>query len=474
MLNNYNYFITLAEELNISRAAEKLFISHQCLSKYLKNLEIEYQTPLLERAPKLKLTLAGEALLETFRKVQFLEQNLQSQLEDIKNAKRGVIRLGTTEGRYRILMPKLLAQYHKLYPDVDLDVRYATSGDLAESIRKNELDVVLLNRTFVDENEFEVKPLIDEKLYLIVSDNMLARYFPDQYPECKDRFLKEGVDLADFQDFPFVLNTRKFKWDTSVNFSLSRNKLLEIGGEQQVITLGERDECYIAKVGDPLIQYYGYKVIGVWNTQEEINANPHFSQDVPGGVRIADTNGDGQLTADDRVVLGNPYPDFTWGITNTFKYKDFDFSFLIQGVQGITVYNGDAYYNESKRYNRAYTENRWVSPEHPGNGMTPYENKGYNLSLTDYPLENASYACLRNVTVGYTLPKTLTRKWNITSLRFYLTGSNLLYIWSGDYRGINPESRMTTNQYASAMISGYQRGGFPLTSTISAGFDINF
>ena len=84
MLNNYNYFITLAEELNISRAAEKLYISHQCLSKYLKNLEIEYQTPLLERAPKLKLTLAGEALLETFRKVQFLEQNLQSQLEDIK------------------------------------------------------------------------------------------------------------------------------------------------------------------------------------------------------------------------------------------------------------------------------------------------------------------------------------------------------------------------------------------------------
>ena len=269
-------------------------------------------------------------------------------------------------------------------------------------------------------------------------------------------------------------NTSKFKWDTSVNFSLSRNKLLEIGGEQQVITLGERDECYIAKVGDPLIQYYGYKVIGVWNTQEEINANPHFSQDVPGGVRVADTNGDGQLTADDRVVLGNPYPDFTWGITNTFKYKDFDFSFLIQGVQGITVYNGDVYYNESKRYNRAYTKNRWVSPDHPGDGMTPYENKGYNLSLTDYPLENASYACLRNVTLGYTLPKTLTRKWNITNLRFYVTGNNLLYIWSGKYRGINPESRMTTNQYASAMIAGYQRGGFPLTSTISAGFDINF
>ena len=211
MLNNYNYFITLAEELNISRAAEKLFISHQCLSKYLKNLEAEYQTPLLERSPRLKLTLAGEALLAAFRKVQFLEQNLQNQLDDIKNAKRGSIRLGTTEGRYRILVPELLAQYHKLYPEVQLDVRYAQSDELAEGLRKNELDVVILNRTFVDEREFEFKPLIDEKLYLIVSDNMLARYFPDQYPACRERFLAEGVDLADFQALPFVLNTRKFK-----------------------------------------------------------------------------------------------------------------------------------------------------------------------------------------------------------------------------------------------------------------------
>lgn len=269
-------------------------------------------------------------------------------------------------------------------------------------------------------------------------------------------------------------NSRKFSWDTSINFSLSRNKLLEIGGEEQVITLGERNECYIAKVGEPLIQYYGYKVIGIWNSAEEIAANPHFPQDVPGGVRIADINEDGELTAEDRVTLGNPYPDFTWGINNTFKIKDFDISFLIQGVQGITVYNGDVYYNESKRYNRAYTKNRWVSAENPGDGMTPYENVGYNLCLTDYPLENASYACLRNLTVGYTLPKQLTRKWHITNLRVYLSGSNLLYIWGGKYRGINPESRMTTNQYSSAMISGYQRGGFPLTSTISAGFDINF
>ena len=123
-----------------------------------------------------------------------------------------------------------------------------------------------------------------------------------------------------------------------------------------------------------------------------------------------------------------------------------------------------------------YTKNRWVSAEHPGDGKTPYQNvkTGHDLMLTDYPLQNASYACLRNFTVGYTLPATAARKIKLSGVRFYVSGSNLFYIWGSGYKGINPESRMTSGDYSSAMISGYQRGGFPLTSTISAGFDINF
>ena len=272
------------------------------------------------------------------------------------------------------------------------------------------------------------------------------------------------------------MKSRKFSWDTNINFSLSRNKLLELGGEQQMISLGERNEGYLAKVGEPLIQFYGYKTCGVWNSAEEIAANPHFSDDAPGGIRIVDTNNDGSLTPEDRVALGTPYPDFTWGITNTFQIKDFDISFLIQGVQGITVLNGDVYYNETKKWNKKYTKNRWVSAEHPGDGKTPYQNvkTGHDLMLTDYPLQNASYACLRNFTVGYTLPATAARKIKLSGVRFYVSGSNLFYIWGSGYKGINPESRMTSGDYSSAMISGYQRGGFPLTSTISAGFDINF
>ena len=266
---------------------------------------------------------------------------------------------------------------------------------------------------------------------------------------------------------------RNFTWTTDFNFSLSRNKLLEIGGEREVITQGERNENYIARVGEPLIQYYGFRTSGVWNSTDEIQSNPHFAADVPGGLRIVDTKTDGVLNDEDRVALGDPYPDFTYGMTNTFKIGKFDLSFLIQGVQGITVFNGDVFYNESHKYNTAYLKDRWVSPQNPGNGKVPYMKVGYDMLLTDYPLQDGSYVCLRNVIMGYTFSKKDLRN-KLDGLRIYLTGNNLAYLWSKDYKGVNPESRMTSGVYSSPMIAGYQRGGFPVTTTITFGVDVKF
>ena len=284
------------------------------------------------------------------------------------------------------------------------------------------------------------------------------------------RVRNSGLEL---QLDTYNIEHKNFTWETNINFSFNRNRLLEIGGEREVISQGERSENYIARVGEPLIQYYGFKTIGVWNSLEEIQTNPHFSNDVPGGLRIWDANGDGVLNDDDRVALGDPYPDFSYGMTNTFRIGKLDISFLIQGVQGVTVFNGDVYYNETHRYNRAYLENRWVSPSHPGDGKTPYGKNGYDILLTDYPLQDGSYVCLRNATVGYTFSKKdLNNKLN--GLRIYLSGNNLAYIWSKDYKGINPESRMTSGAYDTPMIDGYQRGGFPLTSTVILGIDFKF
>ncbi len=278
----------------------------------------------------------------------------------------------------------------------------------------------------------------------------------------------------------FNIKKKGFEWQTTLNFATNDNLLLQLGGEEQVLSFGERSEVYIAKVGGPSIQYYGYKTDGVWMSQEEID-NSGLVANVgkntkPGTLKVVDQNGDGIIDAYDRVTLGDPFPDFTWGMTNSFKIKNFDVSFLIQGVQGITVLNGDGYYQETKKINRAYTKNRYISAEHPGDGKTPTfaNSDGMPWELTDYLLQNGSYAALRDLTVGYQFDRKLLKKIGLGSLRLYASAQNLFYLWSNDYKGINPEARQTSSQYSSPLIDGYQRGAFPLQRTFSFGAAIGF
>lgn len=225
MLNNYHYFIALAEEKNISKAAQRLFISHQCLSKYLQNLEAGYRVAFFERSPKLALTPAGQLYLDAVKQIQRVEEDLDSQMEDIRQSKRGIIRFGTTEGRYRILVPNLLAQFKQQYPDVLLDVHYTSnSRQLSEYVLENKLDMVLLNKTDINHNQLELQPLLEEHLYLVISDNMMRTYFPEHYPACEQEFIR-GADLAQFQDVPFILSKHGLNSRQVVDRYLERHHL---------------------------------------------------------------------------------------------------------------------------------------------------------------------------------------------------------------------------------------------------------
>lgn len=209
MLNNYRYFIVLAEELNITNAANKLFISHQCLSKYLKNMEDEYGVMFFERKPKLTLTPAGKIMYDALRNIELTEMNLNAQLEDIKNAKIGRIRFGITEGRYAIIIPRLIKAFHDLYPSIELQVHSLTSPEMQEAVMNNDLDLYLAGAGNILSDELEYDVVMEEDLYLVISDNMLRDFFPDTYPECKAQF-RAGADLRQFQHVPFVLNHRGF------------------------------------------------------------------------------------------------------------------------------------------------------------------------------------------------------------------------------------------------------------------------
>lgn len=278
------------------------------------------------------------------------------------------------------------------------------------------------------------------------------------------------------------IKSKNFEWTSSINFSRNKNKLLELGGEPFQYNYGERNEIYAAIVGQPSIQFFGYKTQGVWKSDAEIkeaqkegltSSITNFA--VPGGLRYVDTNGDRVVNTDDRVVLGTPFPDFTWGFSNAFKYKGFDLNILVQGSQGGKLINGDAYYNETKRFNKNYnSDNRWLSEMYPGDGKTPYFTSGADWMVSDHVLEDASYISLRNVILGYTVPKKSIKKLGINAVRVYASADNLAYFMGKGYRGINPEARVTSNQYQSPLITGYQRGAFPLMQTFTFGLDFNF
>ncbi len=275
-------------------------------------------------------------------------------------------------------------------------------------------------------------------------------------------------------------NVRKkdFRWSTSANISHNKNKILALGDEALLLNQGERTELYLNKVGGPLIQFFGYKTNGVWLSQADITASGLTTSlpngMVAGGLKLVDVDGNGKLDVNDRTVIGNPYPDFNWGIANNFTYKDFDFSFFFQGVQGGNVIGGDANYNETKRYNKNYNSNRWISPMFPGDGKTPYSTLGFNWMLTDYVVEDGSYYALREVLVGYTLPGKLAKKAGLNSMRVYFSGQNLFFHKAASFRGLNPEARNTSGRYSTPLVDGYQRGAFPIQKTFLFGVDFNF
>jgi TonB-linked SusC/RagA family outer membrane protein len=278
------------------------------------------------------------------------------------------------------------------------------------------------------------------------------------------------------QGFELVLSANlgneNISWNGNFNFTTNSNKLISLGGEEQFINQGERNEQYISKVGEEAIQFYGYKMVGIWQNEEELNSLPRSSEDAVGGIRVEDINGDGIIDADDRTNLGSPFPDFTWGFSNTFKYNDFDLYILLQGSQGAEVFYGDGFYTEPRYLHNNFVEGRWFNENFAA--TKPREKLGRDWVLTDYLIQDASYISLREVVFGYTIPNKIVEKVKMEKVRLFFSGQNLLYLMASDYYGVNPEGLLTSSVYSSPLISGYQRGTFPIQQQFAMGIDINF
>ena len=221
MFHNYRYFIVLAEECNINRASERLFITHQNLSHYLVTLEKEMGVTLFNRKPTLSLTYAGRVMLDAFRAVEMQENNLRSQLKDLREENVGELRLGTTEGRFRILMPNLISACKEKFPGVELKLCSANSAELRNMIANNQLDIMVAANAINISKYFESKVVLEETLYLVVSDKMLEDIFGHNYEEKKAE-LYQGADLRLFKSLPFAINLPQMNSTRMINELLNK------------------------------------------------------------------------------------------------------------------------------------------------------------------------------------------------------------------------------------------------------------
>ncbi len=268
-----------------------------------------------------------------------------------------------------------------------------------------------------------------------------------------------------------------FNWATDFNFAANQNEVKKLGPEgDPILVPGAAGVRHITRVGDPIGSYFGYKVEGIFQNQQEIDNAPEDMEGdpTPGDFQFKDVNGDGVINAEDRTVIGSYHPDFTWGITNRFNWRNFDFSFFLQGVEGREVLNLTARHlkNGEANFNSyAVLNNRWRSPEQPGNGKHPKAERasgGNNNRPSSYQVEDGSYIKLRNITLGYNLPPQIVSSF-ARSVRVYGSVTNVA-IWT-DYIGFNPEVNL---QAGNALTPGEDYGAYPLSRAFQFGIDISF
>lgn len=270
--------------------------------------------------------------------------------------------------------------------------------------------------------------------------------------------------------------TGAFTWTTSGNITFNRNEVIALGpGETFRLAPGTGDahlqigNSGILRIGEPVGSFFGMRTDGIYQTGDEvIPGSSSFGSVGPGDIRYVDTNGDGRVDNNDRVIIGNPHPDFFFGLSNKFAYKNFDLLIFLQGTYGNDVWNANShelYRNDGTTNNVRDVMNRW-RPDAPDNYWPSARTRPFVLS--DRHIEDASFLRVRTVTLGYQLPVgTLPATQWLRSLRVYLQGQNLFTLTN--YSGFDPE----VNALGQSPIGlGIDRGSYPMARMFIMGINI--
>jgi TonB-dependent starch-binding outer membrane protein SusC len=265
-----------------------------------------------------------------------------------------------------------------------------------------------------------------------------------------------------------------FTWFTSFNISSNKNKVLKLADNKDLLINSTPShflatESQILRVGEPVGSFYGFIYDGVIQQGETVL--PGNFETVAGGEKFKDYNGDGKLDSNDKTIIGNPNPDFIFGLNNDFTYKNFDLNIFFQGTEGNQILNYTLMELASGNVN-ATTEvlDAWT----PTNTDTNVPiNAARTKRITSRFVYDASYIRLKNISLGFSLDDKVVSKMGLNKVRFYISAQNLWTIT--DYPGSDPEvNYLNDNNSRSNTNLGLDYGSYPNVRTFTLGFNLKF
>ena len=288
----------------------------------------------------------------------------------------------------------------------------------------------------------------------------------------------QNIGEIENQGFEFTLSadlvrTTDLSWDVTANFSTNKNEVIEIAGGSDIFASGQGaawSNTNIAREGEPLGSFYGYLEDGLTEN---------------GFIKYKDVSGpagtpDGTINALDRVILGNPSPDFFYSLNSNLAYKDFELNVVLEGVYGNEIFNATngTHLNSFQRGNNQFTDiigNYWTAENPDPNAKYPKISSATQIDISDRFIEDGSYLRVKSVRLAYNLP---VRQIGVPFFDFaqiYLSGTNLFTFTK--YEGLDPEVNtkgVDSQNIANRLNMGHDQSGYPNAKTYAIGLKLNF
>lgn len=280
----------------------------------------------------------------------------------------------------------------------------------------------------------------------------------------------------------------KLNYSIGFNAAYNKNTMVEVANEAGFISGADwalAGEVTRTIEGEPVTSFFGYKTDGIFQSEADVFAhingegNPIQPDAEPGDIRYVDTDGDGIISDADRTAIGSPIPDWTFGSTISLDYMNFDFSTLLIGQTGNEIFNGINRPDIQTTNKQTWILDRWTA-ENPSNDIPRFvagdPNENYTNATDMVNIENGSFLRIRNIQIGYNIPKSLLDKFKCSAWRVYISGENLITFTK--YSGPDPEVGAPVDFEGSGVSSirdmGIDRGIYPQARTFRIGTSVTF